>query len=72
MGVDVRDWYERYGPMVQRRCRGLLHDEQEAFEVTQDVFVEVLRRTDLDVDAPSSFRRAMTASLPDCQAKMLR
>lgn len=56
MRVDVHDWYERFGPMVQRRCRGLLKDDEEAFEVTQDVFVEVLRRADtLHVDAPSSF-----------------
>lgn len=56
MSVDIRDWYERFGPMVHRRCRGLLRDEEEAVEAMQDVFVEVVRRGDrLDVDAPSSF-----------------
>ena len=56
MGVDHRHWYEQYGPMVHRRCRGLLKDDEEAREAMQDVFVEVLRRGDrLVVDAPSSF-----------------
>ncbi|MEZ5333727.1 MAG: sigma factor, partial [Thermoanaerobaculia bacterium] len=56
MGVDLRNWYQQYGPMVHRRCRALLRDDEEAREVMQDVFVEVLRRGDaLQVDAPSSF-----------------
>lgn len=56
MGVDIHSWYERYGPMVHRRCRALLRDEEEAVEAMQDVFVEVVRRGDrLAVDAPSSF-----------------
>lgn len=56
MSVDIRTWYERFGPMVHRRCRALLRDEEEAVEAMQDVFVEVVRRgAALDVDAPSSF-----------------
>ncbi|MCA9491363.1 MAG: sigma-70 family RNA polymerase sigma factor [Myxococcales bacterium] len=56
MGVDIRAWYQQYGPMVHRRCRALLRDEEEAMEAMQDVFVEVVRRGDrLEVDAPSSF-----------------
>jgi RNA polymerase sigma factor (sigma-70 family) len=56
MGVDSRHLYEQYAPMVHRRCRALLRDEEEAREAMQDVFVEVLRRGErLTVDAPSSF-----------------
>ncbi len=56
MSVDIRQLYERYGPMVHRRRRGLLRDDEEATEAMQDVFVEVLRRQErLDVAAPSSF-----------------
>ena len=56
MAVDIRAWYEQYGPMVHRRCRGLLRDDEEAVEAMQDVFVEVVRRKDaLSVEAPSSF-----------------
>lgn len=55
MGVDIRHWYEQYGPMVFRRCRALLRDEEEAREAMQDVFVVLMRREDLQVDSPSSF-----------------
>jgi RNA polymerase sigma factor (sigma-70 family) len=37
----------RYGPMVLRRCRRLLRDEDEAMDVCQDVFVRVLERPHL-------------------------
>lgn len=66
MAVDVADLYARYGPMVQRRCRHLLRNEEKAMEATQDVFVQVLRRADeLDVTAPSSllYRIATNVSL---------
>ncbi|MEQ1566098.1 MAG: sigma-70 family RNA polymerase sigma factor [Myxococcota bacterium] len=56
MGVDLRHWYQQFGPMVNRRCRALLRDDEEAREAMQDVFVEVLRRGEgLTVEAPSSF-----------------
>jgi len=45
-GIDVEGLYERYGPMVLRRCRQLLRDEQEALDVAQDVFVRLLERRD--------------------------
>jgi RNA polymerase sigma-70 factor (ECF subfamily) len=56
MGVDIEAWYARYAPMVHRRCRALLRDDEEAAEAMQDVFVEVVRRGErLDVQAASSF-----------------
>ena len=56
MGVDIQSLYERYAPMVHRRCRALLRDDEEAVEAMQDVFVEVCRRQEsLEVAAPSSF-----------------
>ncbi len=42
--LDVERLYGRYGPMVVRRCRRLLRDEEEAWDVSQDVFVQLLRR----------------------------
>jgi RNA polymerase sigma-70 factor (ECF subfamily) len=42
--MDLDDWYRRYGPMVLRRCRRLLRDEEKATDAMQDVFVQVLRR----------------------------
>ena len=64
--MDVEGLYERYGPMVMRRCRQLLKDENEALDVTQDVFVQVLRRRDrLTAEYPSSllYRIATNLSL---------
>jgi len=56
MSVHTEDLYRRYGPMVHRRCRALLRDDEEATEAMQDVFVEVLRRAErLEIGAPSSF-----------------
>ncbi len=54
-GIDVEALFERYGPMVLRRCRRLLRDEEEARDLMQDVFVQVLRRRDsLSQQYPSS------------------
>jgi len=45
----------RYGPMVLRRCRRLLGDEDEALDACQDVFVRVLEhRSTLHDRYPSS------------------
>jgi len=53
--IDVEALYRRYGPMVLRRCRSLLNDEDQARDAMQDVFVQVLRRKDtLRADYPSS------------------
>jgi len=54
-GLDVAALSGRYGPMVLRRCRQLLRDEDEARDATQDVFVRVIeRRRELDARYPSS------------------
>jgi RNA polymerase sigma factor (sigma-70 family) len=53
--VDVEDFSRRYGPMMLRRCRRLLTDENEALDACQDVFVRLLRhRERLDARYPSS------------------
>ena len=55
MAVDVEAFYRKYGPMVLRRCRSLLRDEEAALDAMQDVFVQVLRREQrLHDAAPSS------------------
>jgi RNA polymerase sigma-70 factor (ECF subfamily) len=43
MAIDIAAWYEKYGPMVIRRCRSLLRNEDEAMDAVQDVFVNLLR-----------------------------
>ena len=53
--LDVEALSLRYGPMVLRRCRRLLRDEDEALDACQDVFVRLLRnRARLDLSFPSS------------------
>ena len=53
--MDIEQLYRTYGPMVNRRCMRLLGNTQEAYELTQDVFVQLIRReTQLDFSAPSS------------------
>jgi RNA polymerase sigma-70 factor (ECF subfamily) len=45
---DFGTLYEKYGPMVLRRCRYLLKDEEKALDCMQDVFVRLFeRRTSL-------------------------
>ena len=62
--MDVDTLYRRYGPMVLRRCRQLLRDEEQALDATQDVFVRLLTRRDhLRADAPSSLLYRMATNL---------
>ena len=42
LAIDVPDTYQRYGPMVLRRCRTMLRDEQKAEDAMHDVFVRLL------------------------------
>jgi RNA polymerase sigma-70 factor (ECF subfamily) len=52
---DVEKLYRRYAPMVMRRCRGMLRDEDAAADAMQETFVKVLRyRKSLDARYPSS------------------
>lgn len=53
--MDVEALSLRYGPMVLRRCRRLLGDEDAALDACQDVFLRVLEhRARLDDRFPSS------------------
>lgn len=45
MAVDIEQLYIKYGPMILRRCRSLLKDEQSALDAMQDVFVKLLNRS---------------------------
>lgn len=43
MAIDLDATYRRYGPMVLRRCRRMLRDEEKAVDAMHDVFVQLLR-----------------------------
>ncbi len=40
--IDVAEYYTRYGPMVLRRCRQLLKDEDRALDALQEVFIKLI------------------------------
>jgi RNA polymerase sigma-70 factor (ECF subfamily) len=62
--LDVEELSRRYGPMVLRRCRQLLRNEDEAMDACQDVFVRLLERRDrLDDRHPSSLLYIIATNL---------
>jgi RNA polymerase sigma-70 factor (ECF subfamily) len=66
VAVDVEEHYRRYGPMVLRRCRRLLRNEEKALDAMHDVFVRLLAsESKLDASAPSAllFRIATNVCL---------
>ena len=64
MAIDVEAAYRRYGPMVLRRCRTMLRDEQQATDAMQDVFVQLLRhRERLDDRGTSSLLYRMATNV---------
>lgn len=40
--INVDSYYLRYGPMVLRRCRMMLNDEEQAADAMQEVFVKLI------------------------------
>ena len=62
--LDVELLVRRYAPMVLRRCRQLLRDEDEAMDACQDVFVRLLeRRGRIDASHPSSLLYIMATNV---------
>lgn len=75
MKNTIKKYYEKYGPMVMRRCNQLLNDEHLAMDATQDVFVQLLRRKDIIKDEfPSTllYRMATNVSLNMIRSKKRR
>ncbi len=64
MTINTTDYYERYGPMVLRRCRALLRHEDDALDAMQETFVRVLEYADsLEDEAPSSLLYRMATNV---------
>jgi RNA polymerase sigma-70 factor, ECF subfamily len=66
MAIDVEAYYRTYGPMVLRRCRFLLKNEERALDAMQEVFVNLLKnQATLEGTYPSSllYRIATNVSL---------
>ncbi|MDC7224681.1 MAG: sigma-70 family RNA polymerase sigma factor [Spirochaetales bacterium] len=63
LAVDVEALYTKYGPMVLRRCRHMLGDEEWALDAMQDVFVKVMNKKDsLKATYPSSLLYTMATN----------
>ena len=64
MAIDVEACYRRYGPMVLRRCRFLLRDEERAVDAMHDVFVHLLDHQEgMTQAAPSSLLHRMATNV---------
>ena len=64
MEIDVLALYERYGPMVLRRCRQLLKDHALAKDAMHDVFVKLVEnKGQLTADAPSALLYRIATNL---------
>ncbi len=64
MAVNIESLYRTHGPLVLRRCRALLRDENKAVDAMHDVFVELLRHNQrLDERAPGGLLLTMATNL---------
>src|SRR5690606_18818131 len=61
VATDPAQLFDRYGPMVLRRCRSMLRDEERAVEAMQEVFVKLLEK-ELDVEHPSALLYRMATN----------
>jgi RNA polymerase sigma factor (sigma-70 family) len=63
-GIDVESYYQRYGPMVFRRCRRLLRSEESGMDAMQEVFVNLIRHQHrLAEQAPSGLLLRMATNV---------
>lgn len=53
MAVDIDEYYRQFAPMVYRRCKALLSDDDEALDAMQEVFVKLLEIED-EIQSPCS------------------
>ena len=64
MAIDIAVWYEKYGPMVIRRCRNILGNEEDALDAVHDVFMNLLRsESRLHGQFPSSLLYTMATNI---------
>ncbi len=62
-GIDVEVYYRRFGPMVWRRCRGMLRNEEAALDAMQEVFVKlIIYKERLKGTSPSSLLYRMATN----------
>jgi RNA polymerase sigma-70 factor (ECF subfamily) len=74
MELNIKALYSVHGPMVLRRCRFLLRDEELAVDAMQDVFVRLIERKEELSQVCSSFlyRMATTVCLNRIRSEKIR
>ena len=55
--------YQRYGPALRRKCERMLGNTEEAEDVVQTLFMDLLRKGRSDVDLAYLYRAATSRSL---------
>ena len=64
MPIDIAAWYEKYGPMVIRRCRKILGNGEDALDAVHDVFLNLVRaESRLDDRCPSNLLYTMATNI---------
>lgn len=64
MSIDIAAWYEKYGPMVIRRCRRILGNGEDALDAVHDVFLNLLKAENrLNNRFPSSLLYTMATNI---------
>ncbi len=73
LAFDIETYYDRYAPMVLRRCRTLLRDDAHAQDAMQDVFVALLRHADrLTEGAPAALLLRVATNICLNRARAVR
>jgi len=73
LSVDVAAQYRTHGPMVLRRCRALLGDDDAAVDATHDVFLRLLQHGHrLDLSRPASLLLRIATNVCLNRARSLR
>lgn len=63
---QIRDLYERYAPMVHRRCFTFLKSKEDAWDATQEVFMKLMRSLDTIQKKESTYSWLLSTSTHHC------
>lgn len=64
MNRSFDELFKTYGPMVIRRCRSIIKDEEAALDVSQEVFFRVIKKGKWEnLQYPSSFLYTIATNL---------
>jgi len=53
--IDIEEYYNKYGPLVYKRCLFLLKERDDALDAMQNVFAKLIAKETLDVRFPSTY-----------------